>query len=60
MSYKSKREFLDIGGYVSDDTVQMRQQILAMDELFLEDGNEQQQLDNEEHQQQLEEDESCH
>jgi hypothetical protein len=34
-SYKSKREFLDIGEYVSEDTEQMRQQILAMDELFL-------------------------
>lgn len=51
-SYKSKRKFSDIGGYVSDSTKENRRYILAMDELFIMDDDQgRQQQENEEHQQ---------
>jgi hypothetical protein len=55
---RAKREFYDIGGYVSEDTKENRRQILAMDALFIDDDRGRQQLEDEEHQQH-EEGESC-
>lgn len=45
MTYKSKREFLELGYSVSEETEQMRQQILATDELFLTEQETKQQED---------------
>jgi len=50
---RAKREFSEIGGFVSEGTKENRRYILALDELFLgrEDDQGRQQQEDEEHQQ---------